>query len=285
MFDLHVHTTASDGEYSPSEIVKLAKESGISTIAITDHDTIDGLTEGILSGLEEKIEVIPGIEIGAAYPDGKLHILGYFIDFTDNTFKNKIQYLKEIREDRNYRLLQEFNSNGINISMDDILKYANNNVVGKPHFARAILEKGYVTNYEDVFTNYFNKEPYKNIKREKITPKEVIDTLNYAGAVIIVAHPVTLNKQGKELEDVIVELKSLGVDGIECFNSIHTKEETDELLNIARNNDLLITSGSDYHGPHIKPNILLGCGQNDNIITDIPVADNLKIYKKIKSYR
>ncbi len=283
MFDLHVHTTASDGEYSPKDIVRLAKKEGLKTIAITDHDTIDGVLEGLLEGIEQKIDVIPGIELGVSYPYGKLHILGYFIDFTDENFQKQVNYLKTTREEKNNRFIEEFNKNGINICRDDLLKYSNNDVIGKPHFARCLLEKGYINNYEDAFKNYFNKEPYKSIKREPFTPKDAINMLESAGAVVIIAHPITLKLKGQELENAIIELKKLGVDGIECFNSIHTKEERDFLIDIANRNDLLVTAGSDYHGPNVKPNILLGSGKNNNIITDKPVVENLKIYKKIKS--
>ena len=280
MFDLHVHTTASDGEYSPKEIINLAKKEGLKTIAITDHDTIDGLEDAILEGKKQNIDVIPGIELGVTYPNGKLHILGYFVNYKDENFREKVKYLKTTREERNLKFIEEFNKNGIDISLEDLLKYSNNDVIGKPHFARALVEKGYAATQDEVFKKYFNQEPYKSIRRKPFLPKDAISMLKENGCVVVIAHPVTLKRKGHELEEAILELKKLGVDGIECFNCIHTKEDIDVLIDIANRNDLLITAGSDYHGPHVKPNVLLGRGKNDNIITDIDVVGNLKNYNE-----
>ena len=283
MIDLHVHTNASDGEYSPKEVIKLAKEDGIKTIAITDHDTLSGLEEAIDAGKNLGVEVIPGIELGVAVPKGKLHILGYFVDYKDEEFKKQIELFRTYREQRNDKLLEEFQNNGIDITYSDIYKYSSNNVIGKPHMARALMEKGYVNNVEEAFTNYFKKEPYRNVVRNVMTPKEAIEILKKNNALVVIAHPVTLKLKGKELEEQIKTYKEYGVDGIECFNNIHTPEQIDELIDIAKRNDLLITAGSDYHGPKVKPGVELGKGKNNNIITDLPILENLKNYKEIKS--
>lgn len=283
MIDLHVHTTASDGEYSPKEIIRLAKESDVTTIAITDHDTVEGVKEAIKEGKKIGVEVIPGVELGVTVPHGKLHILGYFIDYNNENLINTLNTLKEIRNERNERLLETFRNNGIDITIDDVLKYTNGKIIGKPHMAQVLIEKGYVSEVEEAFTNYFNKELYKNIKRKPFFVEDAFKAINDAGGIIVVAHPITLKLKGKELEDKILEYKKLGLDGIECFNNIHTQEDIKELTDIATRNNLLITAGSDYHGPNVKPNVILGRGKNGNIITDIPVVEKIKTYKKTKS--
>lgn len=283
MIDLHVHTTASDGEYSPKEIVRLAKINNIKTIAITDHDTVEGVKEAIEEGKKIGVEVIPGVELGVTVPHGKLHVLGYFIDYNNKNLINSLNTLKEIRNERNERLLETFKNNGIDITIDDVLKYADGKVIGKPHMAQVLIEKGYASDVEEAFTNYFNKEPYKSIRRKPFEVKEAFKVLKDANGIVVVAHPVTLKLKGKDLEDKILEYKKFGLDGIECFNNIHTQDDIKELIDIATRNNLLITAGSDYHGPNVKPNVILGSGKNGNIITDIPVVEKIKTYKKTKS--
>lgn len=281
MFDLHVHTTASDGEFSPSEIIKKAKDLGLDTISITDHDTIDGIKEAIEYSKKININFIPGIELDAYVTKGKMHILGYYYDINDTNFSSAMSSLKKEREDRNDKFIKEFQKQGINIKIEDIKKYAIGNIIAKPHFARALLDNGYIEDIEEAYSNFFNASPMKDIKRKSISPEEAIALIKNAGGIAVLAHPISLKLTYDELETKIKELKKIGLDGIECYNSIHSPEDIEELLKIAEAHDMLITGGSDYHGPISTPNYELSKGKNNNI-SNMPtqIVSNLSSYKK-----
>lgn len=279
MFDLHVHTKASDGEYSPTEIVEKAYNCGLDTIAITDHDTIDGIEEAIAASKKYNIEVISGIELNAHVDHGKMHILGYFKNYQNSDFLHKMNDLKQDRQNRNLKFIKEFNNQGIDITIDDIKKYSFGEILAKPHFARALYEKKYINDIEEAYKNFFNVEPMKSIKRETISPREAIELIKKVNGIVILAHPITLKLNYEDLNTKIQELMSYGLDGIECYNSIHTQEDITALLNIAKQNNLLVTAGSDYHGPISTPFNELGKGRNNNLYD---AQNNSFILKNLK---
>lgn len=280
MIDLHVHTTESDGEYNPKDVIRMAKENNLEAIAIADHDTVSGLDEAIKEGKRIGVEVIPAIELNAEIEKGKMHILGYYMDYKDKDFMRAMEILRKDREDRNIKFIEEFNKQKINITLEQVKKYAVGKIIAKPHFARALYDNGYISDIEEAYTNYFNVPPMKNIKRKLITPRKAIELIKNAGGIAVIAHPVTLKLSDNELDKKIKELKGYGLDGIECYNNIHTKEDIDKLKEIANENNMLITAGSDFHGPITTPGVIIGRGKDDNIITDIP-----DMLEKIKSYK
>lgn len=281
MIDLHVHTTASDGEYNPKDVIKMAKENGVDTIAIADHDTVAGLEEAIEEGKNIGVEVIPAIELNAKVEKGKMHILGYYMDYKDAEFVRVMESLRKDREKRNSEFIDEFHKQNVNITLEQVKKYAIGSIIAKPHFARALYDNGYINDIEEAYTNYFNVPPMKNIKRQSITPKQAIELIKNAGGIAVIAHPVTLKLDDDELDEKIKELKKYGLDGIECYNNIHTKEDITKLKEIANKNNMLITAGSDFHGPITTPGVIIGRGKDDNIITDIPdMLEKIKNYKR-----
>lgn len=281
MIDLHVHTTESDGEYRPKEIIKIAKENNVDTIAIADHDTVSGLDEAIKEGKRIGVEVIPAIELNAEVEKGKMHILGYYMDYKDKDFMRAMETLRKDREERNIKFIKEFHKQNVNITLEQVKKYAFGNIIAKPHFARALYNNGYISDIEEAYTNYFNVSPMKNIKRKLITPRKAIELIKNAGGIAVIAHPVTLKLNDDELDKKVKELKGYGLDGIECYNNVHTKEDIDKLKKIANENNMLITAGSDFHGPITTPGVIIGRGKDDNIITDIPdIVEKIKNYKK-----
>ena len=283
MFDLHVHTTASDGEFSPSKILDKAKSLNIDTISITDHDTTDGIEEAIEYSKKININFIPGIELDAHVSKGKMHILGYYFDINDTNLLSSMQSFKKDREDRNNKFIQEFNKQGIDITIEDIKKYSAGNIIAKPHFARALLDKGYIKDLEEAYSNYFNVSPMKDIKRKSISPKEAINLIKKAGGIAILAHPITLKLNYDELRIEIKKLKEVGLDGIECYNSIHSSDDIKELIKIAEEYDMLITGGSDYHGPISTPDYEMAKGKNNNIANMSPkILSDLKLYQNKK---
>lgn len=266
MIDLHVHTTASDGDKSPKELLDYAIEKGIDVIAITDHDTVDGVEEAINYSKDKNIIVIPGIEFDAEAPKGQIHILGLFIDYKDINIQEKLQKVKDERNARNDKFIAEFNKMGFEITLDELKKVSNEEVIAKPHFAKVFLNKGYIKNVEEIYNQYFNKSPFKEMIRMSYKPQEVIEIIKKAKGLAILAHPHSLKLDDELLEEKIKEFVSYGLDGIECYHSNHTKEQMSKYLEIANKYNLLITKGSDYHGPVTKPDILLGKGLDENLV-------------------
>lgn len=267
--DLHMHTTASDGEYSPAEIVKMVKQKGIEVFAITDHDTTAGVDEALAEANRQKIKLIPGIEFSAKDEEAKkVHILGYNLDYKNPDF---IEIYKSYTDDRNRRnneFIQKFNELGIEISLEDVKKYAKNVNIRKPEFAKVLVEKGYIKDEEEAYTKYLNQEPFKSIKRQKseMSPREVIKIIHKFGGIAVLAHPYTLELEGEKLTNKIEEFISYGLEGMECFHSRQSKEQMKEYEKIANQHNLIITVGSDFHGPNVHPNIEIGTGKNNNIV-------------------
>jgi predicted metal-dependent phosphoesterase TrpH len=268
MFDFHVHTNASDGELSPEEVINLAIKLNLEAIAITDHDTSDNVAEAVENAKNKNIKVIPGIELNAKVEKGQMHILGYYIDYGNPKFKEIMLELKNQRDERNERFIKAFNLAGINISIDNVKKYVIGQVVGKPHFAKALIEKGYISTVNEAFDKYFNQYPYNTIKREAISPENAIKIIKDFNGIAVLAHPYTLKLDETELENKIKELISFGLEGIECYHSDHSKEQVELYKKLAKKYNLIITCGSDFHGPTVTPDIVMGSGINGNLIND-----------------
>lgn len=275
MIDLHIHTTASDGEFSSTEIVNKAINMGLTHIAITDHDTVNGLNEAISYGKDKDIKIIPGVELNAKVDLGQMHILGYYIDYTNRDFLDMMRVFENDRNERNELFIKQFKEIGIDITMEDVKKYAIGSVVGKPHFARVLMEKGYIDDVQEGFDKYFNVEPLKNIKRRSFEPEKIIKLIKKAGGIAVLAHPQSLKLDENSLRKKILELKSYGLDGLECYHSKQTYDEMKLFKKIAEDNNLLITLGSDYHRDVAISNIEIGHGKNDNLINSNPNIDNI----------
>lgn len=280
MIDLHTHTKASDGEFTPKELIDLAISKHMTAIAITDHDTVDGLEEAEEYAKDKDITLIPGIELEAKVEKGQMHILGLFIDYNNKEFKEKLNAIREYRNSRNDKFIEEFNKIGFEISLEELIKESNGKTIGKPHFARIFLKKGYVKNKDEMFDKYFNKEPFNKFKKSFYSPKEVITMIKKVNGIAILAHPQSLKLEDDELIAKIEELKLYGLDGMECYHTKQTEEEMIKFHNIAKEYNLLITKGSDFHGPIIKPDTELGTGKNNNIV----IKDENKTLDNILEY-
>lgn len=268
MIDLHCHTKASDGEKTPTELIDFAISKNVKAIAITDHDTIDGLEEAVKYAADKEILVIPGIELEVTTKKGQMHILGLFIDYNNKKFKNELLSIKQARENRNNKIIEELNKMGFEISLEELKQVSGGKTIGKPHFAKVFLNKNYIQTKEEMFDNYFNKPPLSNFKKASYTAQEIINMIKKANGIAILAHPQTLKLNDKDLIGKIKELKSYGLDGMECYHSEQTEEEMIKFKKIAKDLNLIITKGTDYHGPIIKPNIELATGINNNLILD-----------------
>lgn len=281
MIDLHIHTKASDGEKTPEELIDLAIKSNINALAITDHDTVDSLEIAEkYASTKRNFLFIPGIEMEAEFNNGQMHILGLFIDYKNQTLLDKLSYVKKERNLRNEKFINELNKMGYEITLDELKEISGGNTIGKPHFARIFLKKNYIKTKSEMFDRFFNQPPLSKYKKFSYSPKDVITMLKNSGGTVILAHPQTLKLEKEEFIEKVMELKSYGLDGLECYHSKQTPEQMKEFKEIAKNLNLLISKGSDYHGPITKPETKLGTGKNNNIVSDdeYTILNNLLKY-------
>lgn len=256
--DLHTHSTASDGQYSPAEMVQKAKDAGLELYALTDHDTVAGQKEAIAKAEELGVHYIPGIEISTQEGE-EIHILGLFIDPDNEMLLEKCQMFEEDRFNRGKKIVAFLQEKGVDISLEEVQKIAGNGSLGRPHFAEFLLEHGYVKSKKEAFARYLDtQEFHRKAERIKPAPVEAIELIHQAGGRAVLAHPGLL-KMGKQWqEELIDKLAAAGLDGIECFYQKHTFMQTKFYLNMARKHQLAVTCGSDFHGEKVKPNVPFG---------------------------
>lgn len=251
--DLHTHTTASDGIYSPSDLIEMAIKRDLTVMAITDHDSVDGLEEGMDFSKDKDFELIPGIELSIEYTGGSFHLIGLYIDFYNRELIEITEKLKRLRGERVIMIIEDLNRYGIDISIDEISSLASGNSVGRPHIARVLVEKGYASDVNAIFQSFMVKGKPGYVKKEKILIDEAIHIIKQAGGISIIAHPITLNfKTFDNFEKQIQELIVHGLDGIEVYSSMHKHEEILEFNRIANKYNLIISGGSDFHGDKDK---------------------------------
>ncbi len=243
--DLHVHTTASDGLLSPTEIIAKAKENGLDTIAIADHDTIDGIPEGMKAANEKGIRLIPALEISAKH-EKQIHMLGYFIDYTDLKFQSFINKLKNSREERNHKMLKKLGDLGFEITMEELKASAEGNI-GRPHIADLMVKKGYVSTFPEAFEKYIGNDKPCYVPKERPDIRKAIELIKKYKGVPVLAHPKYTFLEKEDLENFIAYLSDIGLGGLEVYYSKHTKEEEAQYLKLAEKYSLIPTAGSDYH--------------------------------------
>lgn len=248
--DLHCHTSASDGLLKPEKLLDLAVANELSYCAITDHDTVDGINEAIQYSKQlDVLTFIPGIEFSVDYPDGSFHLVGLEIDHRNEQMNEDIKYLKDKREKRGIRIVEDLNKHGIEIKYEDVNKVANGASLGRPHIARVLLNKGYGESLNEIFKNFMVKGKPGYIKKEKISLRRAIELIRLAGGVPIIAHPVSLNfKSWTDFESILQECIELGIRGIEVYAHMHTDEQVERFMDFANKYNLIISGGSDYHG-------------------------------------
>lgn len=266
LIDLHTHTTASDGSYSPRELVRHAKKNGLKALAITDHDTIDGAREALDEGRILGMEVIPGVEISVDFKP-EMHILGYFTSETYTNFVGIMDELKQNRDERNPKIVSKLNELGFAMTMAEVEAKAAGDIVGRPHIASVMLEKGYVKSVRDAFDKYLADGRPAFFKKDKLNPGEGIKEIISAGGVAVLAHPVLLNFELEKLDKLIGELASQGLQGIEAHYVENSREDTGVLLRLAIKHNIIVTGGSDFHGT-FKDDIQIGVGRGNLKVPD-----------------
>lgn len=257
--DLHTHSTASDGTFTPSEVAHKAHKTGLSAVALTDHDTINGLAEFKRACGEYGIEGISGVEISAKY-EKEMHIVGLFIDENDTELAEKLDELKNAREVRNKKVLELVNGQGMEISVDDILSQKDGATLlntGRAHIAHAMVKKGYVASVDEAFKKYLGKGMSCYVPRKTYSPKESIEMIKNAGGLAILAHPVYITEDYDKLYSLLKQLKEYGLDGTECLYNCYSEEFSKMCFDICDKLGLVKSGGSDFHGGN-KPDVELG---------------------------
>ncbi len=249
LIDLHCHTTASDGIYSPTGIINYAIDHNVSVLAITDHDSIDGLAQASEYAKLKSFTLIPGIEFSIDFPHGSFHLVGMGIDYTNGDLCNELLHLQMLRKERIYKIIKDLQLHGIDITDEEVENEALGNSPGRPHVARVLVKKGYAPTVSDVFTQYMVKGKPGYVKKEKINFHRALQLITASGGVAIVAHPVSLGfSSWDEGEQLIRDFASAGVAGIEVYSAMHSDEDIRHLLHIAQKYSLIISGGSDFHG-------------------------------------
>lgn len=260
LVDLHVHSSASDGAYPPREVVERAAEVGLKAVALTDHDTTAGLAEALAAGPDAGIEVIPGVEISGEFEDGACHILGYFIDPDAPGLAGVLRVAREGRERRNDAILKRLNDLGFDLTMDDVTRKQTAGTLTRAHFAAAMLEKGYVRNWDEAFETYLGRGKPAFVGRKRVQPADAIAAIREAGGLAALAHPRQLNRSIAETEEWLERFAEAGIEAVEVSSPDHTANYARHYGQMAQRLGLLAIGGTDWHG-RADSDIRLGVGR------------------------
>ena len=245
LVDLHLHTTASDGRLSPTELIQLVARKGVKVVSVSDHDTTEGLAE-VSRAIEEfpDMRLIPGIELSTDIPGDEIHMLGYFMEYDDPEFQQVLRRFRAGRVDRAKMMVEKLASLGLEVEWERVQAIAGDGSVGRPHIALALVEKGYFKEPKEPFFEFLGRNGLAYAEREKMTPSEGVQLLARVGGVPVLAHPAQL----EDLDQKVEELKAAGLRGMEVHYAMYSPETVDYLLSVARRHDLIPCGGSDYHG-------------------------------------
>ena len=258
MIDLHVHTTASDGQYSPAQIIGKAAEKNLKAIAITDHDTVAGLEEAKAAGRELGVTVVPGIELNITFPTGEFHLLGLGIKTPSPSLINIVENVIKNRNDRNAQIIEKMNEDGVALTVEELQADFPNTVIGRPHFAAELVKHGVVKTRQQAFDQYLARGRKWYVPRVCTNLDEAIVALRESGAVPVVAHPMSLYLSWGRLPDFLKDCYEKGVMGIEAFHPGARVTECLRLEELGRKIGFIITAGSDFHGEKIRSDRRLG---------------------------
>jgi predicted metal-dependent phosphoesterase TrpH len=253
--DLHLHSTASDGRLSPQELVSTAASLGVEVIAITDHDSVEGVAPALLAAEEfPTLKIIPGVEISTDVPHGEIHILGYFIDYRNLELSGILERLRNSRQVRAQKMLVKLANMGIRVEWERVQELAGGGSIGRPHIAQAMLERGYVLSPKEAFIKYIGREGPAYVEREKMTPPQAVELVVKADGLAVLAHPSDIN----DLEELISHLQRVGLAGIEAYYNGYPPKTMKYLASLAHKYGLIASGGSDYHGIEGSGGTLLG---------------------------
>lgn len=284
MVDLHTHSNRSDGTYTPSALMDYAAEKGLKAIALTDHDTTDGIDEAAARIKERALplELIPGTEFSTVWQmegrEQEIHVVGLFVDYRQEAYAAHLTSFVRSRIDRNHRMCALLTEAGMPVTLEELERDNPGAVITRAHFGRFLLEKGYVKTRKEAFDKYIGEGCPCFIPRKKVTPFEAVQVIRNASGVPVLAHPMLYNLTEKELRTLVKEMKDAGLCAIEALYSTHTPQEERLIKKIAADFDILISGGSDFHGAN-KPGLDLAVGYGSLYIPD-EVLENLRALTK-----
>ncbi|MBU1276145.1 MAG: PHP domain-containing protein [Proteobacteria bacterium] len=261
LIDLHTHSTASDGVLTPALVARAAAEAGLAAVALTDHDTTEGLAEFLSAAQPGGPELVPGVELSVARPGGgSIHLLGLWVDPGEPRLEKGLERVQQARRERNPKMVARLREMGVEIAMEEVEAAAGGGQVGRPHFAQVLVDKGVVHNLGEAFGRYLKRGAPAYVEKQRLEPGEAMALIRGAGGVTVLAHPGLLELHPLVLEKLVAGLKDLGLMGIEAYYSEHKPSQERQLLGLAARLGLAVSGGSDFHGAN-KPGIRLGAGQ------------------------
>lgn len=263
--DMHTHSTYSDGSMTPAEVVKRAVKFGLRAIALTDHDTVEGVAEALEEGLRTGLEVMPGVEISTEF-NPEMHVLGYFRNKDYMKINDVLRHIRDDRNKRNARIIEKLNKLGFDITGEDVARHTKENITGRVHIASALFEKGYINSIDEGFVKFLAEGKPAYVKREKITPQDGIMMIAEAGGIPVIAHPKYLGIGMSQFGKTVAELRLKGLKGIEVYYADNSRFEDAQYSSVAKRYGLLETGGSDFHGG-ARPEVEIGRGRG-NLMVD-----------------
>ena len=262
IIDMHVHSSASDGTFSPDALMEEARRAGLRAMALTDHDTMDGTVLAAETAKKLDIEFIPGVELSTDYLGCEIHVLGYYVSRDHPELKSMMEQFRDFRSSRNERMIKSLQEEGFTITMEALKKRAPDSVLSRAHVAKYLVETGQVPDISSVFANYIGEGCRCYIQRPKISPVEAVNLIRGAGGLAVLAHPVMYKLSDNDLNQMIQEMKDAGMCGIEAVYSENTPKDEAHFRDLTASFGLLVSGGSDFHGAN-KPDIKLGIGKGN----------------------
>lgn len=274
LVDLHVHSNISDGTLPPSAVVKHASDMGVAVMALTDHDSVEGIKEAEAAAEEYGVVLVPGIEISAGFRNRDIHILGYFIDTESKGFIDVLEGAWAKREERNLKIAEKFSHFGITLDLEAIKKISGSSVITRAHFARWLVENGYCKSNSEVFEKYIGNDGPCYVPRDYMTREMAVKSIINAGGVPVLAHPMLYGLTSLEVDSLVGELKEMGLKGIETYYASNMGMDEEIVRRLANKYGLIMTGGSDYHGDN-KPGLEIGIGRSESLHVPMKAAQDL----------
>lgn len=279
--DLHVHSTASDGTLTPTEIVLEARKAKLYAVALTDHDSVSGIDEFMEAGIKHNLRTIAGVELSTEYEDTEIHVLGLFIDTENEALLRQLRTFRDNRDNRNLKMIDRLREEGFQITAEEIYERYPDAVVARPHIARFLADTNQVPDMQTAFDKYIGEGCVCYVERYKITPMRAVELIRGAGGFAVLAHPCLYKISDETMKKMLKEMKKAGLDGIEAIYSRNQGSDEQKYRDLARKYGLLLSGGTDFHGAN-KPDIHLGTGLGDLVIPNKILLD-IKLY--MRSFR